>query len=271
MARFTFGPIHSRRLGMSLGINVLAPLEEQKKRCTLNCTYCEIGRSRPDEVVPVTFRYDNTDIAQFRAEVEPPIVNLPEIDSATFGYMGETTLASGLEQYLAAARYIKEAHPRIDGGPRLSIFTNSTTLGDPQVRRVLAGFDFVMVKLDCALQPLFLKVNRPDRSVPPVETIIENIVLLRQEIQEYPSHQLAIQTLLFKSMNPAIPSNMDEQNLTALAEAYDCIDPHVVQIYSVARDPAENGIYAFSTKDKEYLRQFFEQHVKRENIDVRIY
>ncbi|MEX2684607.1 MAG: hypothetical protein Q6373_023755 [Candidatus Sigynarchaeota archaeon] len=271
MARFTFGPIHSRRLGMSLGINILAPLDEQKKRCTFNCTYCEIGRSKHDELVPVTFRYNNTDIAQFRAEVEPPIANLPEIDSATFGYMGETTLASGLEQYLAIAREIKEAHPRPDGGPRLSVFTNSSTLGDPGIRHVLAKFDFVMAKLDCALQPLFLKVNRPDRSVPPVATIIENIALLCQEIRKNPSHQLAIQTLLFKSMNPGTPSNMDEENLAALADAYDRIEPHVVQIYSVARDPAENGIYAFSAKDKERLRQFFEQHVKRKNIDIRIY
>ncbi len=271
MARFTFGPIHSRRLGLSLGVNVLAPLEEQKKRCTFNCTYCEIGRSRPDEVVPITFRYENVDVAQFRAEVEPPIKNLPEIDSATFGYMGETTLAAGLEQYLDAAREIKEAHPRADGGPRISIFTNSTTLGDPEIRRVLARFDFVMAKLDCAVQSLFLKVDRPDRSVPPVAAIIKNIALLRQEIKKYPSHQLAIQTLLFKSMNPATPSNMDDQNLAALADAYDRIDPHIVQLYTVARDPAENGIYAISAKDKEYLRQFFKQHVKRENIDVRIY
>ncbi|MBN2152591.1 MAG: hypothetical protein JW839_14150, partial [Candidatus Lokiarchaeota archaeon] len=264
MTRFTFGPIHSRRLGMSLGINVLAPLEEQKKRCTFNCAYCEIGRSKPDEVVPVTFRYIGTDVAQFRAEVEPPIVHLPEIDSATFGYMGETTLAAGLEEYLDAVRAIKEAHPRADGGPRISIFTNSTTLGDPGIRRVLARFDFVMAKLDCALQPLFLKVNRPDRSVPPVATIIENLALLKQEIQGCPPHQLAIQTLLFKSMNPSIPSNMDEQNIAALAEAYGRIGPHVVQVYTVARDPAENGIYAISAKDKEYLRQFFKQHVKRE-------
>ncbi len=271
MARFTFGPIHSRRLGMSLGINVLAPLEDQKKRCTFNCTYCEIGRSRPDEVVKITFRYGDTDVAQFRAEVEPPITNLPEIDSATFGYMGETTLAAGLEQYLDAARAIKEAHPRHDGGPRISIFTNSTTLADPEIRRVLARFDFVMAKLDCAVQPLFLRVNRPDRSVPPVATIVENIALLRQAIQKYPPHQLAIQTLLFKSMNPATPSNMDEQNLAALAEAYDRIDPHVVQVYTVARDPAENGIYAISAKDKEYLREFFKQHVKRKDIDFRIY
>lgn len=271
MARFTFGPIHSRRLGMSLGINVLAPLGEHKKRCTFNCIYCEIGRSRPDEVVPISFRYENTDIPLFMAEIEPPITNLPEIDSATFGYMGETTLAAGLEQYIDAAREIKHKHPRADDGPRLSVFTNSTTLGDSNIRRVLAKFDLVMAKLDCAVQPLYLKVNRPDRSVPPVATIIEHIALLGQEIKRNPPHKLAVQTLLFKSMNAAMPSNLSEENLGALAEAYDRIDPHLVQVYTVARDPAENGIYAISAKDKEYLRAFFKQHVKRKSIDIRIY
>ena len=266
--KFIFGPITSRRLGLSLGINVLG----EKKKCTFNCVYCEIGRSKTNEVVPITYRYEpETDDEQFKTEIEPALVNLLEIDSATFGYMGETTLATNLETYLEIARSIKGNLARPDMGPLLSIFTNSTTLGYPEIRAVLAKFDLVMAKLDCAVQDLFKKVNRPDPSVPPVSEIIENIKLLRDEMREYPANKLAIQTMLFKSMNPSIPSNMNDENLEALATSYEFIRPHIVQIYSVARDPAEPGIYALSTKDKEDLKVFFSQHVNTDEIDIRIY
>ncbi|HME51602.1 MAG TPA: hypothetical protein VKM55_05250 [Candidatus Lokiarchaeia archaeon] len=266
--KFVFGPITSRRLGLSLGINVLG----EKKKCTFNCVYCEIGRSKINEVVPISYRYTPPiDEDRFRNEIEPVLAHLSEIDSATFGYMGETTLASDLEEYLNIARAIKETIARPDMGPLLSIFTNSTTLGDPSIRSVLARFDLVMAKLDCAVQDLFKKVNRPDPSVPPVSEIIENIALLREEMQAYPANKLAIQTLLFKSMNPSIPSNLNEENLEALAKAYDYIRPNIVQIYSVARDPAEAGIYAISAKDKEDLKEYFSQHVNATEIDIRIY
>nr|MDO8108982.1 hypothetical protein [Candidatus Sigynarchaeota archaeon] len=267
-AKFTFGPVHSRRLGLSLGINMLG----EKKKCTFNCAYCEIGKSKPSEVVPITFRYKPpVDAETFRKEIESAFKNLPEIDSATFGYMGETTLASHLETYLTIARKVKENVARPDKGPLISIFTNSTTLGDPAVRKVLAGFDLVMAKLDCAVQDCFNKVNRPDHSVPPVTAIIKNIALLREEMKSHAPNRLAIQTLLFKSMNPAIPSNMTGENLKALSEAYDFIKPDIVQVYTVARDPAETGIYAISAKDKDELRQYFQAHVKAKEIDIRIY
>lgn len=266
--KFVFGPITSRRLGLSLGINVLG----EKKKCTFNCVYCEIGRSKVNEVVPITYRYESpVDEDQFKNEIELPLVNLPEIDSATFGYMGETTLASNLEMYLEIARSIKTELTRADMGPLLSIFTNSTTLGDPAIRSILAKFDLVMAKLDCAVQDLFKKVNRPDPSVPLVNEIIENIALLREEMRAYPANKLAIQTLLFKSMNPSIPSNLNDENLEALAKSYEFIKPHIVQIYSVARDPAETGIYAISAKDKEDLREYFKQYGCSDEIDYRIY
>jgi len=265
---FIFGPITSRRLGLSLGINVLG----EKKKCTFNCVYCEIGRSKANEVVPISYRYDpEVDEDTFKNEIEPALVNFSEIDSATFGYMGETTLASNLETYLNIAQSIKTDINRPDMGPLLSIFTNSTTLGDPVIRAVLVKFDLVMAKLDCAVQDLFKKVNRPDPTVPHVSEIIENIALLREEMRAYPANKLAIQTLLFKSMNQSIPSNLNDENLEALAKAYEYIRPHIVQIYSVARVPAEGGISAISARDKEDLRAFFSEHVNTEEIDIRIY
>lgn len=264
--KFTFGPVNSRRLGMSLGINLLG----EKKKCTFNCVYCEIGKSKSDEIVGIDYNYEpEVDMETFIEEVSLPLKNLPEITSATFGYMGETTLANHLEKYLGAARKLEAELGR--EGPMISIFTNSTTLGDEWIRSILAKFDFIMAKLDCAIQSCFQKINRPHSSVPPVNEIIENMRLLREELNKHPKHKLAIQTLLFNSLNPNIPSNIKNANLNALAKAYEKIKPHVVQIYTVAREPAEKGIYALSQKEKNNVRHFLDKNVKDKNIEINIY
>jgi wyosine [tRNA(Phe)-imidazoG37] synthetase (radical SAM superfamily) len=77
--------------------------------------------------------------------------------------------------------------------------------------------------------------------------------------------------LLFNSLNPRIPSNVENLNLSALAEAYDKIKPHIVQIYTLAREPAEKGIYALSQKEKANIRHFLDENVKDKNIVINIY
>ena len=159
---------------------------------------------------------------------------------------------------------------RADGGPKLSIFTNSTTLGDENVVRVLAKFDLVMAKLDCGADACMKKTNRPHPSVPAIDRIVENLVKMKQEIKKYPSHQLAIQTLIFKSMGSTFPSNMTSANLDRLANHYNRIEPDIVQVYTVAREPAEKGIHAISFKEKEQLSVFFNEKLKGK-IEVKVY
>ncbi|MFX0103380.1 MAG: radical SAM protein [Candidatus Hodarchaeota archaeon] len=265
--KFIYGPFSSRRLGLSLGINLLG----NKKKCTYNCVYCEIGRSTADEIVGINYRYSpDLMIDEFEKEISLPLKNLPEIDSATFGYMGETTLAAHLEEYHEAAKKIRKQVNCSDGGPKLSIFTNSSTLDDENMRKILAKFDFVMAKLDCGSDACFKKVNRPHASVPDIAQIVENLVKLRKEIKKYPSHKFAIQTLIFKSMNSAVPSNMNSVNLERLADHYNTIEPDIVQIYTVARQPAEKGIHAISFKEKKQLLAFFTGKLK-ESIEIKVY
>lgn len=264
---YVYGPFQSRRLGLSLGINVLG----EKKRCTFNCVYCEIGASRVDEVVDTEFRYDKVDLDQFKQQVRLPLQNLPEIDSATFGYMGETTLCAQLEPCLDIVKTIKAGLPRGDGGPAISIFTNSTTLHEPAVARVLARFDLVMAKLDCATPALYSTINRPHPSVPAVGEIIENVARLSTRMRDEGHGKLAVQTLLFRSMDPRIPSNVDDASLEDLIDAYEIINPHLIQVYTVARQPAEKGIHAITPVDKERVRAIITRRLGARSIDVRVY
>ncbi|MHA1697897.1 MAG: hypothetical protein ACTSWN_03545, partial [Promethearchaeota archaeon] len=255
--------------GLSLGINLLG----QTKKCTFNCVYCEIGRSGPDEFLDVNFRWDGGDrfdLAAFRKEVMLPLKNLPEIDSATFGYMGETTLATKLDEFLEVTRNIKDELSKTGASFKISIFTNSSTLKNPEIRKVLVKFDFVMAKLDTALESHFLKINRPHASVLGINDIIYDLGLLSKEIKAYPGHQLAIQTLLFRSLNPKIPTNVDSENLAALVDAYNYIEPHIVQVYTIARPPAEAGVHAISTQDKKRIERYIKSKIKS-NIEIRIY
>lgn len=266
---FVYGPFQSRRLGLSLGINLLG----DKKKCTFNCVYCEIGRSKVDELVPISYRYDSQEsFDKFLEEIMLPLKNIRELDSATFGYMGETTLASNLKTYRDLVIKLRDELSRDGNSPRISIFTNSTTIGDPQVLETLAGFDLVMAKLDAATPALFKAVNRPHPSVPDVPTIIEHLATLKEKMSEInPDGTLAIQTLVFNSSDSRFPSNATEGAVEDLIAAYKRIKPHFIQVYTVARQPAEKGIYAISASQKENLAGKLTRALDPVKIPFRIY
>lgn len=254
-----YSPHLSRRLGVSLGVDLL----DFPKKCTFNCVYCEIGETRPEELVDRNFRYDPPfEPAQFREELEEGLGLNPGVESVTFGYNGEPTLAVQLGKYLAIARdtirgmYGSSGSNAGRTAPHCSVFTNSSTLDDGTIINTLSEFDLVVAKLDCATERLFNGINRPHRSVLPVERIIQLLKNLREAIDRNPGHQLAIQTLLFTSTDPAqrIPGNFSIEELKALANAYLQIQPHIVQLYTVWRSPPEPGLHPLSMEEKEQVK-----------------
>ncbi|MBD3185541.1 hypothetical protein GF325_01835 [Candidatus Bathyarchaeota archaeon] len=262
---YTYGPFSSRRLGLSLGINLLG----QSKICTMDCVYCEIGRTARENLVDINYRYDpGVDMEKFKEEIERPLRHLPEIDSATIGYMGETTLASHLEPCLTIIRTVKNSINRQDGGPRITIFTNATTLEDRCIREALCQCDLVIVKLDCATGPLFSKINRPHQSVPPVNEIIENIQQLRNEMEC--GCRLALQTLILSSRDSSIPKNTQLNHLNELVMAYNNIKPDFVQLYTIAREPAEKSVIAVQRDERKRIGEFL-QIRDDDSIEIKVY
>lgn len=251
-------PYLSRRLGLSLGVDLLGG----SKQCTFNCVYCEIGPTNPSELKPITYRYQPEMAAdQFLNEIEHVLSEYPGIDSITFGYFGEPTLAYHLPTYLSLARELQKKYLRDDGGPKLSIFTNSSLINDPTVRSTLVKFDQIIAKLDSATQIPFDHGNCPHFSVPKIEQIIRGLCDLRSELKVFPNHQLILQTLLYKSSLNEIISNYSEENLRALLQAYLQIAPHMIHIYSVARPPAIEGIHNIGFDDKQKVTEFFRKNL----------
>jgi len=149
MYKHLFGPVPSRRLGMSLGIDLIP-----HKICTLNCIYCECGATTSltherKAYVPVDEVY---------SELNDFFKNNPDPDYLTFSGAGEPTLHSHIGEVIA---FLKELRPSI----RVAVLTNGTLFGDPEVREELMLADLVLPSLDAATDLAMRRINRPRREL----------------------------------------------------------------------------------------------------------
>ncbi len=150
-----FGPVPSRRLGVSLGID-LTP----QKACTLNCVYCECGKT--DELTLERKEYVPT--AEVIDELRHHLTRHPELDAVTFSGSGEPTLHSGVGEVIA---FLKREFPRY----RVVMLTNSTLLHLPEVRAALMPADLVIPSLDAVSEEAFLRINRPKHGLTSAQLI----------------------------------------------------------------------------------------------------
>lgn len=150
-----FGPVPSRRLGVSLGID-LTP----QKACTLNCLYCECGKT--DALTLERREYVPTD--EVIGELREYLSAAPELDAVTFSGSGEPTLHSGVGDIIA---FLKREFPQY----RVVMLTNSTLLHLPEVRAALMPADLVIPSLDAVSDDVFRKINRPQSALSSAQLI----------------------------------------------------------------------------------------------------
>lgn len=215
--RILFGPVPSRRLGRSLGIDLLA-----RKTCTLDCVYCECGPTdvltlEPREYVPTRDVLD---------ELDAFLADRPTLDSITFSGSGEPTLHLGIGEII---NYIKDHYPEYP----VTVLTNGTLLTDPAVRAGLARADRVVPSLDAVSQGAFDAVNRPAPGLDN-DAILEGLARFRKEYRG----QLWLEFFLVPGLND-FPGE-----LAAVAAAAARIHPDRVQLNSLDRPPAYAGIVA---------------------------
>ncbi|MBN2753581.1 MAG: radical SAM protein [Candidatus Goldbacteria bacterium] len=148
--KYLFGPVASRRLGLSLGVDLL-----EKKHCNLNCVYCELGRTEGKSLSAERGLFVKTqDVA---AELEEFFKNGGKADVVTFSGAGEPTLALNLKEMILAAKKISPC--------KVAVLTNGVLLYMPEVRDALNEADIVVPSFDAATKNTFLKVNRPAAGV----------------------------------------------------------------------------------------------------------
>ena len=174
-----YGPVPSRRLGYSLGVDLL-PF----KTCSLSCIYCQLGNS-PKKTIRRINPYSEKKILE---EIKEFLKTGARVDFITFSGSGEPTLNKSIGWLI---REIK----KFTNIP-VAVLTNSTLLSRAEVRKELAAVDVVVPSLDAATQRIFKKINRPHPSLR-IEKIIEGLVKFRKEFKG----QIWLEIMLVKGVN----------------------------------------------------------------------
>ena len=219
--KYIFGPVPSRRLGLSLGIDLMP-----HKTCTLNCVYCECGRTtnltmKCKEYIPVKL---------LQEELKDFLSSNPKLDFITFSGSGEPTLHIGIKKII---NFIKKDYPKY----KIALLTNSTLFFQPDIRERITGVDLIVASLDAASKENFKKINRPHPGIALPE-IIEGLISLRKEFAK----QLCMEVFLV----PGINDNRDELN--KLKKTLSLIYPDKIQLNTLDRPGAESWIKPVSKK-----------------------
>ncbi len=215
--RHLFGPVNSRRLGLSLGVD-LAPF----KYCSLNCVYCEVQRTT-DLLVE---RAEYIEIDGVLAELDRALKQKPHLDYITFSGAGEPTLNSGIGRVI---KHIKTHYPEY----KLALLTNGTLLYDEQLRRDVLPCDLILPSLDSASQASYEKINRPHPQLR-IETLIQSLIDLRNEYEG----QIWLEVFIIQGIND-VP-----EELEAMMAAIEQIRPDLVQLNALDRPGAEEWVQA---------------------------
>lgn len=149
MYKYLFGPVPSRRLGISLGLDLVP-----KKVCSIDCVYCEVGKTTKLSVERKAYIESEKIIGELKHYLE----NNPNPDYITITASGEPTLNENLGEIL---QFIKHDNPGIS----VALITNGTLLHDKKVREAMMDVDLVLPSLDAASEEVFRKINRPHKDL----------------------------------------------------------------------------------------------------------
>lgn len=212
-----FGPVPSRRLGVSLGVD-LVPL----KTCTLNCVYCECGETTNlttarKEYVPVQAVID---------ELEHYLSTKPRLDYITFSGSGEPTLHSGIDRIID---FLKSEYHQY----KISLLTNGTLFTESFVRSAVREIDLIIPSLDAASEKTFQQINRPHANIH-CSDIIDGLIKLRHEF----SGKITLEIFIVPGLND------NPEELALLKEAVKKISPDRVQIGTLDRPGTEDWVEA---------------------------
>lgn len=208
-----FGPINSRRFGMSLGID----LSPKQKSCNFDCVYCELKGAKPVEEIE-----NPPSVDEIISALKEALKVHQNIDVITLTANGEPTLYPHLKELVAKVNEIK-------GKAKTLILSNGSGARDQKICEALQGLDIVKFSLDSAVQSTFKKIDR-NKSGIEVNELIKAMAKFRKEFKG----ELVLEILVVAGFNDK------EEEFTALNEAINEIAPHRVDVGTIDRPPAYN-------------------------------
>ncbi|MEW5800469.1 MAG: radical SAM protein [bacterium] len=227
-----FGPVPSRRLGRSLGVDMVP-----YKTCSFNCVYCELGLTTCQTLQRTSF----LDLDLAIHELKDRLSQLcGEVDYITLAGSGEPTLNSGLGELVSRIKGLTHTP--------VAVLTNSSLLSDPEVRKELLEVDLIVPSLDAVSQKVFERINLPVEGTRAQE-ILESLIALRREF----SGQIWLEILFCQGINDH-PSEVE-----LLRQAVQSIRPDQVQLNTVVRPPAVKGILPCTPEKMQQLAAVLDQ------------
>lgn len=228
--RYLFGPVPSRRLGMSLGVD-LVPL----KTCTYNCIYCECGKTTHFTIN----RKEYVPLNEVIAELKDYLDRKPALDFITFSGSGEPTLHSGIGRIID---FLKTEYPNY----KICLLTNGSLFYLENLRKEVRSVDLIIPSLDAVSDIVFRKINRPSPQLNP-QKIIDGLVSMRKE---YPG-PIWLEIFIVPGLNNT------ESELKALKGAIQKIQPDKVQLNTLDRPGTEDWVDSASREDLETIASYF--------------
>jgi wyosine [tRNA(Phe)-imidazoG37] synthetase (radical SAM superfamily) len=222
-----FGPVKSRRLGVSLGINLLPT---KSKICNFNCIYCECGWTHDIEkaISHLPHRQEVYDALDIKLSGMKAMSQVPDV--ITYAGNGEPTLHPDFPGIIDDSIILRDKYfPKA----KIVVLSNSTTITNPLIKDALLKVDKNILKLDSAFDSTVKIHNQPRININ-VKELINNLVGF--------NGKLIIQTLFLRGIyNGTVIDNTTSVEINAWLKAIERIRPSEVMIYTISRDTPEGG------------------------------
>lgn len=232
--QYIFGPVPSRRLGLSLGIDVTP-----YKICPYDCIYCQLGRTTRRTVEREEYLPTDAILEEINLKLDEPV----KIDFITFSGSGEPTIHANIGEIID--------HIKARTSVPVAVITNGGLLSQNSVREALMGADVIIPSLDAGDRKMFQKINRPSPEIR-FEEMVEGLIRIREEFQG----EIWLEVFLLEGINAK------ESDVEKISQWVKEIRPEKIQLNSVDRPPAERSARRCSEEELIRLSRLFHQKVE---------
>ncbi len=222
-----FGPVPSRRLGFSLGIDTVP-----YKTCSLDCIYCQLGKTT-NKIIE---RKEYISCEDILPEIEEILKQKKKIDYITFSGSGEPTLNSGIKTMINNIKKLTSVP--------IAVLTNGTLLFQPKIREELMEADLVIPSLDAVSEEIFKKINRPHYSLK-IDKVIDGLSVFSQEFKG----EIWLEIMVVKGINDS------PQEIKKMAEITQKMKLGKIQLNTVVRPPTEEFAQPVDLEDLKKIKR----------------
>jgi wyosine [tRNA(Phe)-imidazoG37] synthetase (radical SAM superfamily) len=226
-----FGPVPSRRLGLSLGIDPIP-----YKTCSFDCVYCECGAT----TTLTDVRKEYIPVAEIISELDSFLSTKPTLDYITFSGSGEPTLNIGIGKIIS---FLKQKYPQY----KIAVLTNSSLFSDTDVRNELLLADVIMPSLDAVSEDIFKKINRPAPGIK-IKDVLRGLIDFRKDY----TGKIWLEIFIIPGINDT------EDEMIKFHAVLKKIQPDLIQLNSLDRPGTENWVIPADEKTLLKIQKNFE-------------